>query len=368
MAFYRAFMLAPGLAPGLAPRAGVGSCRHLAAWLAAIFLAVSLAAVPAQAGAPKPLKAPDIEGFASWLADFRAQARRAGIPPGILDRALGGIRPNPRVVALDRMQPEDRLSFDSYAARVVTEANIARGARLYQRHRRALDALARETGVPGRMIIALWGMETRYGAITGGFDVPRALATLAWDGRRGAYFRAELMAAMKILDAGHIEPEAMTGSWAGAMGQPQFMPSSFRHYAVDGDGDGRADIWHTRADVFASAANYLAQAGWRRGERWGRPVRLPAGLDPALIGLETERPVARWAELGVRRADGGPLPVADMSGAIIQPDGEDGPAFLVYENFRVLMRWNRSTHFAATVGLLADAVVTPGRDHDRLVH
>ena len=199
-------------------------------------------------------------------------------------------------------------------------------------------------------------VETDFGRITGGFSVVGALATLAWDGRRSAYFRKELLEALHILDAGHITPERMQGSWAGAMGQSQFMPSSFRSFAQDYDGDGRRDIWGTRADVFASAANYLARSGWRDDITWGREVRLPKGFDSRLLGLETVKGLREWQKLGVRRADGGPLPARDLPASLVRPNGDSGPVYAVYENYRTLLKWNRSLYFATAVGLLADRI------------
>lgn len=298
--------------------------------------------------------------FQSFLKDLRAEARGQGVSERTLDRALSGIEPIPRVIELDRRQPEFTLTFQQYLERTVNDARVAKGRQLMARHGALLRRIAAEFGVPPRFVVALWGMETDYGRITGGFPVIPALATLAWDGRRSAFFRKELLHALRIVDEGHIAPERMLGSWAGAMGQPQFMPSSFVRFAVDGNGDGRRDIWNTPADVFASAANYLAGSGWKADQTWGRAVRLPDGFDTALIGQDVVKPLDAWAALGVRRADGGPLPrAAGIAAALVRPEPGGGPAFLVYDNWRTIMKWNRSVFYATAVGLLADRLGNP---------
>ena len=294
--------------------------------------------------------------FGQWLQGLRSEARGAGISERTLDAALTGVTPNPRVIELDRRQSEFTLTFEQYRSRVAPQSRIDRGRRLYAENKPLLDEISAAYGVPARFIVALWGVETDFGRNTGGYSVVRSLATLAHDGRRSEYFRKELLNALRIIDEGHITAEAMIGSWAGAMGQSQFMPSSFLSRAVDWDRDGRRDIWTTRADVFASAANYLKNAGWDGRYTWGREVRLPRGFDRALLGLDTRKPLETWARLGVRRADGGALPVADITGSIIVPDRSGGRAFIVYDNFRSILRWNRSFFFALTVGYLADRI------------
>lgn len=295
--------------------------------------------------------------FDQWLEALRRDALARGIRPATLDQALEGLAPIERVIELDRNQPEFKLTYQEYMDRVMPASRIERGRKLLRQHRDLIQPIARHYGVPAHVIVALWGIESDFGRIQGGFDVVPALVTLAHDERRSAYFRAELLDALQILDEGHVSPDSFVGSWAGAMGQCQFMPSTFRRHAVDQDGDGRRDIWGTRADVFASAANYLASSGWQPGYRWGRPVRLPAAFDRSLASLEIEKPLRAWQALGVRRADGGDLPAAPGLDAslIIHDDGE-GPAFLVYPNFEVIMTWNRSKLFATAVGRLADQI------------
>ena len=221
---------------------------------------------------------------------------------------------------------------------------------------RCSTEISKRYGVQPRFIVALWGIESSFGEGSGKFPVVAALATLAYDGRRSAFFRRELMNALKIIDQDHFDPKDMLGSWAGAMGQSQFMPSSFLLYAVNYSGDGRRDIWHSRPDVFASIANYLSQSGWHGDESWGRAVRLPAKFDPALIGLNVRKSMREWQRLGVQRSDGGVLPARDTVASVLRPGGEDGPALLVFDNFRVLMKWNSSSYFASAVGFLADSM------------
>jgi membrane-bound lytic murein transglycosylase B len=296
----------------------------------------------------------------SFIQGVRQEAAGSGIRGATLDRSLGGLQPIARVLELDRKQPERTFTFDQYLERVVNQARIDTARRKLAENRALLDEVASRFGVQPRFIVALWGIETDFGRITGNFHVIGALATLAYDGRRSAFFRKELLNALKIVDQGHVRPEAMLGSWAGAMGQSQFMPSSFLSYAVDWDGDGRRDIWSSRGDVLASIANYLSKIGWRGDQTWGREVRLPRSLDHGHVGLEVRRPLDFWSRAGVRRADGGELPSArEVEASVIQPGGADSRALLVYDNFRSVMKWNNSTYFASAVGYLADGIESP---------
>ncbi len=297
------------------------------------------------------------EDFQIWLGKLRVEAEGKGISQSVLDEALAGIQPIPRVIELDRRQPEFTLTFTQYRDRVVPQSRIKKGRVKYQENRDLLEEIGGKIGVQPRFIVALWGIETDFGRVTGGFKVIPALATLAHDGRRSAYFRKELLNALQILHEGHIAPKEMMGSWAGAMGQSQFMPSSFLAHAVDYDGDGRRDIWTTRPDVFASAANYLAKSGWRADQTWGREVKLPRDFDFALADLKVRKPIGGWQVLGVRRPDGGDLPTRQLSASIVLPEkGKMSPAYLVYSNYRTTLRWNRSTYFALAVGLLSDGI------------
>lgn len=309
-------------------------------------------------GAAPVLQAEEMpaQPFDLWLEDMRMEALSRGISRATVDEALGEVEPIPRVIELDRSQPEFTLTFREYLARVGSDDRIAKGRERLAKYRSLLNSVSAEFGVPPQVIVALWGIETDFGRLTGGFKVVPALATLAHDGRRSAFFRKELMNALTIIDQGHIRAADMMGSWAGAMGQCQFMPSSFLRAAVDANGDGRKDIWKTQADVFASAANLLRHNGWERGRTWGRPVSLPKDFDYSLVGLDTQKRLAEWQRLGVRRFDGRNLPRVDIDASVIMPDGAGGPAFIVYNNFRAILKWNRSDYFALTAGYLADRI------------
>ncbi|MBE0502387.1 MAG: lytic murein transglycosylase [Desulfuromonadales bacterium] len=294
--------------------------------------------------------------FAAWLDLLRTDALVAGISQQTLDAALAGLKaPEPKVLKLDQKQPEQKATLHDYVTNRVTPLRLDEGRVMLQRYATELDRIEREYRVQKRFIVALWGLESSYGRNAGKSPVIVSLVTLAYDERRSHYFRRELLEALKILDAGHVSLADLKGSWAGAMGPFQFMPSSYRHYAVDGDGDGRIDIWGSVPDALASAANYLQQARWKHDQTWGRPVKLPADLDLSLSGLDTRLPLARWQELGVRRSNGQALPQRNLHAALIIPDGKAAPAYLVYDNFRALRRWNKSNAFAVTVGTLADS-------------
>jgi len=299
----------------------------------------------------------DAEPLSVWLNKLKAEATAAGIRGQTLNAALYGVKLIPRVIELDRSQPEFTLTFEEYLSRVVPDRRVERAQRLYADNRPVLNEIGRKFNVQPRFIVALWGIESDFGRITGGFSVIPALVTLAYDGRRSAYFRTELLNALRIIDAGHITADLMKGSWAGAMGQSQFMPSSFLNFAYDHDGDGRKDIWTSLPDVFASTANYLSRSGWRGDEISARRIILPEEFDDGLEGLKTIKPLRDWQALGVRRQDGSDLPVAEIKASLLQPAGSGGPAFLVYNNYRVILKWNRSHYFAMAVGRLADRII-----------
>ena len=294
--------------------------------------------------------------FDEWVKAFKAEAIGQEISSSLLDQAFDGVAPIPRVLELDRKQPESRMTFVEYRKSIVSQLRIQQGREMMAHHRDLLRDIGERYGVQPRFIVALWGIETFYGKNSGSYRIIDALATLAFDGRRSQYFRTELLNALRILQEGHTSLESMKSSWAGAMGQCQFMPSSFLRLAVDYDGDGRKDIWNTPADVFASAANYLSQSGWRGTQIWGRRAQLPQAFNSKQASLSVKNPLQYWQKLGVRKGDGQDLPLASMNASIVLPDGKGGPAYLVYDNYRVIMKWNRSTYFATSVGLLADAI------------
>ena len=306
-------------------------------------LLAALAAVPVHAQS----------GFDSWLAAFRQDAGAQGISPATLDAALSDIAPIERVVELDRRQPEFLQAFSDYLERRVTANQVARGQALLQEHAALFDAVERQYGVPRAVLMAFWGLETNYGATLGSFNIPASLATLAYDGRRSEFFRGQLLDALRIIDAGHVAVADMSGSWAGAMGHMQFMPSTFRAYAVDGDGDGRIDLWQSLPDAMHSAANYLQRTGWRADEPVALEVRLPQGFDWRKARVAHRLPAAAWTALGVLAADGAALPAVAGKAAIVLPQGWQGPAFMVFDNFDVVMQWNRSLSYALTVAQLA---------------
>jgi len=307
-----------------------------------IFLLALLAVSPAHAYAD----------FEIWLAGFREEAAAQGISEATLDAALTGITPVARVIELDRRQPEFLQTFSDYLGRRVNARQVARGQAMLAEHAALLDAVEQRYGVPKAVLVAFWGLETNYGSTLGSLNIPASLATLAYDGRRSAFFRSQLLDALRIIDAGHVAAIDMNGSWAGAMGHMQFMPSTFRAYAVDADGDGRIDLWQSLPDAMHSAANYLRRAGWRPGEPVALEVKLPQGFDLRRARVNHRLPLAEWAALGVHTADGSALPGSERA-AIVLPQGWQGPAFMVFDNFDVVMRWNRSVNYALAVAQMA---------------
>ena len=315
-------------------------------------------AKPATATAAGVSTPPDAS-FATWLQAARTDAAKRGISPGVISQALTRIEPLAAVIALDGRQPEFSNTFTRYINGAVSARRVADGRAMMAKHATLLAELERQYGVPGRILVAFWGLESDYGRDIGGYPVVNALATLAYDGRRGAMFREEMFNALVILERGHIPLDKMKGSWAGAMGQTQFMPSNFLKYGVDEDHDGHIDIWGDVTDSLGSTANYVKSLGWDGARTWGREVRLPINFDVSLVSLdvdakETTKTLSQWAALGVRRADGGPLPSQDVNAAVVLPAGTKGPAFLLYDNYRVILKYNRSAYYAIAIGYLAD--------------
>jgi len=312
---------------------------------------------PPPAQPPEPgAEMPDAAGFPAFIQDFRQDALAQGISAPTLDRTLTTAKFLPHVIELDRRQPELTLSFQDYVDLVVTPARIDAGRAKLAENKQLLDRVSKRYGVQPQYIVALWGLETNFGRTTGGYPVISALATLAYEGRRAAFFRKELINALIMVDQRHVDPRNMTGSWAGAMGESQFMPSSFLAYAVSWKGGAAPDIWHKREDVFASIANYLARAGWHGDQGWGVAVTLPPNFDSSLVGLNQKKPLNDWAAIGVTQSTGAALPDMAVSAALIQPAGADGPAFLVYDDYRAILKWNNSSFFAVAVGYLADGI------------
>lgn len=314
----------------------------------AVLAAAPLLAMPLGGG----IAAAAESDFGNFLAGVRRDALAHGIRPATLDIAFRSIQFLPRVIELDRKQPEHKMTFAEYLDKVVTQQRLDDARRHLVENWSLLQQVHQRFNVQPRFIVTLWGVESDFGRTMGSYSVPSALATLAYEGRRGAMFRAELLAALKILDQGNVRADGMMGSWAGAMGQCQFMPTTFLSYAVDFDGDGRRDIWNSRSDVLGSIANYLSRLGWRGNESWGREVVLPANLG----GIEGRRPIGEWARLGVRPSNGPPFSGREPDASLVLPDGAGGTALLVYDNFRAIKRWNNSNYFAAAVGYIADSI------------
>jgi membrane-bound lytic murein transglycosylase B len=303
-----------------------------------------------------PLSSSADNGFADWLVELRAEAGSRGISEETLNTALADLKPIPRVIELDRKQPEFTLDFQSYLESRVSKKRIRLGREMLRRHSDMLEKIRQIYGIQPRFLIAIWGLETNYGNYLGGFPIIGALATLAHDSRRGDFFRSQLFNALTILDEGHISNADMRGSWAGAMGQVQFMPSTFAQFAIDADGDGRKDIWQNLSDAFSSAANFLASSGWQRGIIWGREVRLPSDFQQEMAGLDKEKPLSEWQAIGIRRIDGSDLPADTITASVILPSGGNKPAFLVYQNYRSIFKWNKSHSYALSVCRLSDRI------------
>ena len=318
-------------------------------------LAVPLVALAPAASAQQPVAKAE-SSFMPYIAGVKAEAQKAGIRLGTLEAAFRGIRvPNARVIELDRKQPEFTLTWEQYRQKVISDARIARGREHYGRHRALVDQVCAHYRLHPAPLMGIWGLESNYGQFTGGFNVIESLVTLAWEGRRAAFFRGQLLNALRIIDAGDIPAERMLGSYAGAMGQPQFMPNSFVQMAVDWDGNGRRDLWNEVGDILASIANYLAKSGWVAPLGWGQKLNLPAGFDAGLAGRDNRRTVSEWARLGVRARGG---VAGEAMAAVVLPDGAGGEAFLVYQpNFQAIRRYNPSDYYALAVGLIGDAVV-----------
>lgn len=330
-----------------------------------LFSAISVA-VDAQVDANKPT-------FEQYIDSIKAEALAKGFSQALLDESFANVQYHQRAVAADKNQPEFVETLDTYLPKRVPDWKVKRAREMYKTHQALLSDIGEKYHVQPRFIVALWGLETNFGRIMGNYNVISALSTLAYEGRREAFFKKQLWAALTILEQGHVKVEDMKGSWAGAMGQNQFMPTSFVSYAVDGDGDGKKDIWSNQTDVFASMANYLKKEGWSDDLTWGRQVKLPENFDVSLAipkntgsrknwlqaWQEREKTLAQWQALGIRRVDGTDLPRVDIKAALVFPDDEHGRVYLAYDNYKSLMHWNLSYYFVSSVGHLSDRIKFP---------
>tara|TARA_Y100001936_G_scaffold253894_1_gene322085 strand:- start:15952 stop:16971 length:1020 start_codon:yes stop_codon:yes gene_type:complete len=306
--------------------------------------------------------------FQTWLSGVRVEAIKSGIRPNVVDRLLTNVQLNRRVIKKDRNQAEFKLTLSTYRQRVVTPATVSAGRNKGLKHQTLLKEVSKKYGVQPRFILAIWGIETRYGAVKANIPLVSSLATLAYDARRSKFFRKQLFDTLQMVNKGYIGPESLFGSWAGAMGQPQFIPSSYLAFAQDFDGDGRRDIWKNEGDVFASIANYLAKHGWNDKLTWGRKVLVPESLiislgkpsRPSAPGCRAktseQKKLSTWQKLGVRRTDATDLPARNMSAALVLPDGPDGEAYIVYRNYAAIMAYNCAHLYAVTVGILSDKI------------
>lgn len=309
---------------------------------------ISSAPVP---GTDTPLVQPT-QSFSEWQTDFRAQALKAGINPLVFDNAFAGITPDMSVIKADRSQPEFSRPVWEYLDGALSPLRVRNGQRLLEQNAELLGRIEQRYGVDRQALVSVWGMESNFGSFQGNKSVIRSLATLAYEGRRPEFAQSQLIAALKIIQEGDISPEKMLGSWAGAMGQTQFIPTTYETHAVDFDGDGRRDIWNSSADALASTAHYLQSSGWKQGQPWGFEVTLPAGFDYALADGAIKKSVAEWQKLGVK-VPASAAGSEQLSAALLLPAGYRGPAFLVLDNFRAILRYNNSSSYALAVGLLS---------------
>ncbi|MDF3124349.1 lytic murein transglycosylase [Rheinheimera sp. 1928-s] len=321
-------------------------------------------AEPAQAAITKG-------SFENYVASLKQEALQKGYSKALVDEVFASLKHYQSAVVADKKQPEFTETLDTYLPKRISKQRIALARKYYKEHQKELDAIGQKYGVQPRFIVALWGLESSFGKIMGNYSVPSALATMAYDGRREAFFKSEFFLALDILQQGHVKLADMKGSWAGAMGQSQFMPSAFMSYAQDGDGDGHINIWQSRSDAFASIANYLKTRGWDNSQTWGREVKVPKNFDFSYVipkgskdrtqwlqwWAKSERSLAAWQTLGVRTTEGKALPKRDIKAALVMPDDEQGRVYLAYSNYQTLMHWNRSYYFVTSVGYLADLIV-----------
>ncbi|MFN4228351.1 lytic murein transglycosylase [Parvibaculum sp.] len=338
-------------------RRGVRSAMPLVtAALALCLTGCAADAAPEDARLPMPSPVTENAAFADWLTAFRADAMKAGISGETFDRSLAGVRIDRDVIEANEAQPEFTKPVWEYLEGALSDTRVAKGRALLAENKALLDRIEARYGVDRHVLVAIWGLESNYGSFQGTMSVVRSLATLGFEGRRTEYGRTQLIAALEIIQHGDVAPKEMTGSWAGAMGQTQFIPTTYNAHAVDFDGDGRRDIWKSHADALASAAHYLDQSGWKTGAVWGHEVKLPKDFDYSQADMSIRKSVAEWVKTGVARIDGRSFPGGEMDekASVFLPSGHRGPAFLVMENFRTVLAYNASTSYSLAVNLLAD--------------
>ncbi|MCB1936658.1 MAG: lytic murein transglycosylase [Nitrosomonas sp.] len=294
--------------------------------------------------------------FNECVTGLKSKARGQGISDKTVNQVLGNVKYLARVIELDRRQPEFTQTFAGYFNARITDTRIQKGRQLIDEHQDLLNKIQLESGIPAKYLVSFWGLETNYGSYFGDWSVPDSLATLACDPRRSEFFTRELINALRIIDAGDITPERMVGSWAGAMGHMQFMPSTFLNYARDADGDGRRDLWGSIEDAMVSASFFLKKMGWNPDLEWGQEVKLPQEFNYSLAGLNRKLTLEDWIALGIQPVSGPGLLPTEQKASLLVPAGHKGPAFLVTDNFHVIMRWNRSEFYAVSVGHLADRI------------
>ena len=295
------------------------------------------------------------QSWSAWLAEIKQEALKKGIRQTIIDEAFANVHaPSPSVKKLAHNQPEKRLSYSKYRSSRVDAYRISIGKQRYQQNKVWIDEIAKRYEVDPCFMVSFWGLETSYGTYMGNFPVIQALSTLAYESNRKEFFKDELFLALQILNEGHVQLAQFKGEWAGASGQPQFLPSSWLQYAVDFDGDGKKDIWDSKKDALASIANYMKQNGWHQNQPWAVFVKLPNGFDMSQEGKNVSKNVKEWDALGVRTVQGEHLPYPELKASIIQPYG--GPTFLAYPNYRMILRYNNSIYYAGAIGYLADKI------------
>lgn len=333
-----------------------------------LFVALTLLSVTLSLSATEDLPMLTPNEFKVCVASLQDKALAEGISRPLVENQVAKVKFDPKIIGYDRGQPEFTQTFSGYYYQRVNESRIQRGQELYSQYQALLTEITRQTGVPGRYIVAFWGMETNFGTYFGKLPVLDSLATLACDPRRSTFFTQEFISALKILDRGDISADELKGSWAGALGHVQFLPSVYLRYAQDADDDGRRDLWNSIPDALTSAGFFLKGLGWNAEERWGREVILPEGFDYSLADLKNRQPLSYWRDQDVRTVFGGVLPDLKKEAALLVPAGHKGPAFLVYPNFNVIMRWNQSEFYALSVGILADKIIGAGSLHQAPPH